>query len=405
MKPEFNARYTTIAVYALLVVAASAVIISSVFNFHVIANAASYLLRLSTPFIIGFVVAYILNPVLNTIERRMLIPLVGKYFSPWLIRSVSLVFAFVFAFVVLGVFFRIVVPQIAISVSSLTQQIPGWVTSAQRYLNELAVTYNLEDLLNNSPEVLGQLKTALEHAITWLSSWLTNALPQVLQATVSVTTGLLNFVLGMIISVYILLSKERFFAQTKKLGYALMPADTMGIVIDITHQSHRIFSGFISGKILDSLIIGILCFIGMTVFRMPYAMLISVIVGVTNVIPYFGPFIGAIPSILILLIAAPAKAIWFALFVLLLQQLDGNIIGPKILGDSTGLSSFWVIFSITVFGSLLGFIGMFIGVPLFAVIYSLVRQFAEWRLKKKGLSSETNAYASTKHPIIGPKTK
>ena len=170
--------------------------------------------------------------------------------------------------------------------------------------------------------------------------------------------------------------------------------------LNLTHDSNAIFCGFISGKILDSAIIGVLCFIGCSVLQMPYTVLVSFIVGVTNVIPYFGPFIGAIPSIFIIMIADPLKSLVFAVFVLILQQLDGNIIGPKILGDSTGLSAFWVIFAVTFFGGLFGFVGMLIGVPTFAVIYALVRNFAEFKLGKKGLKTQTPDFASQENPIF-----
>ena len=233
-----------------------------------------------------------------------------------------------------------------------------------------------------------------------LSTALTSAIPQIIQTTVNVTASVLNVIIGFIISVYMMFSKELFFARIHKLFTALFPEKSVEKMASVIHQSNDIFSGFISGKILDSFIIGLLCFIFMSIFGWPYAMLISVIVGVTNVIPYFGPFIGAIPSILILLMVEPWTALWFAIFILVLQQIDGNIIGPKILGDSTGLSAFWVIFAITIFGSLMGPLGMFIGVPLFAVIYSLVRQFAEWRLSQKGLPTATDDYASKEHPII-----
>ena len=165
-------------------------------------------------------------------------------------------------------------------------------------------------------------------------------------------------------------------------------------------QRNRIFSGFIIGKIIDSAIIGVICYIVMTLFKWPYATLISVIIGITNIIPYFGPFIGAIPSILLLLIIDPYAAIKFTVFIIILQQVDGNIIGPKILGDTTGLSAFWVVFSITLFSALMGPVGMIIGVPTFAVIYALVREFSEWMLQRKKLATATSSYASPDNPII-----
>ena len=195
------------------------------------------------------------------------------------------------------------------------------------------------------------------------------------------------------------------FAHVRKIFCAFFSKARVDRLTQITRKSHQVFSGFIVGKILDSFIIFLICLFFMSLFRWPYAMLISVIVGVTNVIPYFGPFFGAIPSILILLIVDPVTAFWFAIFLLLLQQLDGNVIGPKILGDSTGLSAFWVIFAITVFGSLLGVVGMFIGVPLFAVIYSLISEFVTSRLEQKGLPTETGDYAPPGHPILEKKKK
>lgn len=181
-----------------------------------------------------------------------------------------------------------------------------------------------------------------------------------------------NVFIGIIIAIYVLNSKQLFAAQAKKLLYGCLSTRRANIVLDNARFTHRVFGGFINGKLLDSLIIGILCFVGMTALRMPYAMLISVVVGVTNIIPFFGPFIGAIPSGLLILLIDPLKALYFVLFILALQQFDGNILGPKILGDSTGLSSFWVIVCILLAGGLFGFVGMVVGVPLFAVLYSIL---------------------------------
>ncbi|RGB65032.1 MULTISPECIES: AI-2E family transporter [Oscillospiraceae] len=396
MKPDFNRKYNTIAIYAVLVVAVSAVVVAAIINFPKIWAYLGNFVSLLTPFIIGFVLAYILCPILNAIER-LLARLTGERLRRGTRRVICLILTYIVTIIVLTIFFWIVIPQIVSSVTSIAVQIPGWMTSVEAFANDIIAKY---DLYNLPTSTLQQIMKAFEQVLSSVTGVLTDAIPHVWKATLSVTTGVLNFILGIIISIYMLLSKERFFAQIKKLMNALIPSPVVQKILDITHQSHEIFSGFISGKLLDSLIIGVLCFCGMNLFQMPYAMLISVIVGVTNIIPYFGPFIGAIPSILILLMVEPVTALWFALFVLLLQQLDGNVIGPKILGDSTGLSAFWVVFSITVFGSLLGLVGMFIGVPLFAVIYSLIRQFAEWRLEKKGLPISTGAFASKKHPLI-----
>jgi len=202
------------------------------------------------------------------------------------------------------------------------------------------------------------------------------------------------------IAIYLWGSKEKFIAQSKKVSYAYLPQKFVDRMILLLQEANKIFGGFISGKIIDSAIIGVLCYIGMLILNIPYALLISVIVGVTNVIPYFGPFIGAIPSILLLLMVDPVEAIWFGVFVLILQQIDGNIIGPKIIGESTGLSAIWVVFSVTIFGGIFGFVGMLLGVPLFAVIYSVLTRSVNERLAKKNLSVSTDYYASEINQII-----
>ena len=186
---------------------------------------------------------------------------------------------------------------------------------------------------------------------------------------INVLSEVFNFLVGCIVSVYMLFGKETFAAQIKKMLYAGMQVERANMVLHITRKSNEIFGGFIIGKIIDSAIIGVLCFIGITILDMPYILLVSVIVGVTNVIPFFGPYIGAIPSTILIALADPLKGLYFLIFIIALQQLDGNVIGPKILGNSTGLSAFWVVFSILLGGGLFGFIGMIIGVPTFAVIY------------------------------------
>ena len=213
------------------------------------------------------------------------------------------------------------------------------------------------------------------------------------------TTGVIDFVgeifnalIGIIVSIYILYSKEMFGKQGKKITYAVLNARHANIVLHVMQKANEIFGGFLIGKIIDSAIIGLLCFFGLTLLNMPYTLLVSVIVGVTNVIPFFGPYIGAIPSAVLILLADPIKGVYFLVFILVLQQLDGNFIGPKILGSSTGLSSFWVIFAILLGGGMFGFIGMLLGVPSFAVIYYIVQMVVNGKLHKKNLPEATEFY-------------
>lgn len=214
-----------------------------------------------------------------------------------------------------------------------------------------------------------------------------------------VTTGvigvvkiLFNVIIGIIISIYVLMSKEVFIGQSKKVVYAMFSGKKANAIIHTVHKSNEIFGGFISGKILDSLIIGILCFICLYFMKMPYSVLVSVIVGVTNVIPFFGPYLGAVPSTILIMLANPIQGLYFVIFILVLQQIDGNIIGPKILGDSTGLSSFWVVFAILMGGGLFGIPGMIIGVPLFAVIFYILRRALNYIIQKKQLPLDSKNY-------------
>ena len=213
------------------------------------------------------------------------------------------------------------------------------------------------------------------------------------------TVGVLNFMreimnilIGLIVSVYVLFSKEKFSKQSKKITYAIFKPSNANMILHLTIKSNEIFGGFIIGKIIDSAIIGVLCFAGLSILNMPYAMLVSVIVGVTNVIPFFGPYIGAIPSAILILLAEPKMGIYFIIFIIALQQFDGNILGPKILGNSTGLSAFWVIVSILLGGGLFGIVGMLFGVPTFAVIYYVIKLLVDNKLEKKELPTVSGCY-------------
>ena len=398
-KLPLSRRYLTISFYAFLVVIVSALCILAVTNYTTVLNIIKNLLSILTPFIWGGCLAYILNPVLKTCER-ILNAIFKDRLSRRARRTIGMLMTYIFAIALLAVLLQIILPQIIDSIKNLIPQITAWINTLPVILNDLATRYQLDINQLTQTQTITMIWNNIQTTITGFISDLTTLIPQLFQLTTSLVGSLLNVLIGIILSVYLLASKELFYAHAKKLGYALFPKRVMDKLLEITHTSNNIFTGFIVGKIVDSTIIGVLCFIVMALFNWPYAMLISVIVGVTNVIPYFGPFIGAIPSILLLLIIDPRTAVMFGIFILILQQLDGNIIGPKILGDSTGLSAFWVVFSITLFSAIMGPIGMLIGVPTFAVIYSLIRDFAEWRLKTKNMATATDDYASPEHTII-----
>ena len=397
MKIEWNRKYTTIAVYAVLVVIASLVCYNVLHNFNSYKAAFHKLIDILLPVIYGFSIAFVLDPVTRFFEKKMLPKISrGKLSSKWN-KGLSVLLTYLVAVLVIGIFLSVVIPQVTASIAGIISNLSIYLGRVSEWLNDLFEMLPKEEWFQETLEKINEsAKAILETFYNWLSA----SLPLVFNATKNLTTGLTNLVLGVIISIYFLFGKERFFAQIKKFLYAMLPKGFVERLIDMTHTSNRIFSGFISGKLLDSLIIGILCFVGMSVFRMPMAMLVSVIVGVTNVIPYFGPFIGAIPSALIVFLIDPIKALWFVLFVICLQQFDGNILGPRILGDSIGMPSFWVIFSILLFGGYLGVLGMFIGVPTFAVIYSIFKIWTESRLNRKNLPVDTKSYASKENPLL-----
>ena len=404
MKLNMNKKYTTIAVYAFLVIAAAITFFFVISEHSVVGRMAGTFFGLMTPFIYGAALAYVLNPVLNWLEKKVFPKVFGDRVSKRSRRGLGVLLTFLFGCAVVALFLAVLIPQIVESIDNLAQSIYAFLPQAQNFLNDLIAQYGTNEMLVDVLSMLGvdisDPSMALQRLATRSYTFLTQVLPNLFGGVMRFTSGLLDVVVGIIIAIYLLLSKEIFYAQVKKLLFAFFPRRVAQATLNLTHDSNTIFCGFISGKILDSAIIGVLCFIGCSVLQMPYTVLVSFIVGVTNVIPYFGPFIGAIPSIFIIMIADPLKSLVFAVFVLILQQLDGNIIGPKILGDSTGLSAFWVIFAVTFFGALFGFVGMLIGVPTFAVIYALVRNFAEFKLGKKGLKTQTPDFASQENPIF-----
>ena len=304
-------------------------------------------------------------------------------------RGISILLTYTTAFIILSVFVQFVLPQVVDSISGLVNDVPPYVTNVTnvtKLLNEL--TANID--INNE-----YLRLAIEKWNEFVKDTIdviTNLVPVLGDTLKNIASSIWNIVLGLVVSIYLLADKENFCALSKKITYALLSKEHAERAVELSHRSNDTFGKFIGGKIIDSVIIGVLTFIILTAFKIPYATLISVIIGITNIIPFFGPFIGAIPSFIIIMFVSPVKALWFLVIILVIQQVDGNIIGPKILGDSIGISAFWILFSLLVAGKLLGIVGMIIGVPLFAVIYSVIKDIIEAKLSKKGLPRETDEY-------------
>lgn len=368
------------------------------FAFLRIDDIAKFLKEVATilqPIIMGLVFAYLLNPMVKMIERNLIPVLDEKIKNEKKVRSlarnIGVFTSILITLAVVVLLLNMVLPELYESIRDMIISLPGQMNDAMEYLEAHAI---------KDSAISGTLNTVLENAAASLETWLrTDLISQVNQMMSSLTSGVISFfetlfniVIGLIVSVYVLTSKEKFIGQCKKATYALFQKDRANLILQVTRKSNEIFGGFVIGKIIDSIIIGIICFVVLSLLKMPYTLLVSVVVGVTNVIPFFGPFIGAIPSIILILLAEPIKGLYFMIFILLLQQFDGNILGPKILGNSTGLSAFWVVFSILLGGGMFGFVGMVMGVPTFAVFYYLVEMFLNQKLQKKKLPSSSDAF-------------
>lgn len=359
-------------------------------NYTVVLSRIGWFLSIFKPFIWGFVIAYFVNFFVRYFERKPL----RKIKNPKRQRVFSMILSYILAIVIVTLCIAIIVPQTLNSLSTLFDNTPAYIRNFIQW--ETAVTANYSWARDLSDGIASTLIDVANKLPTYLTDYI---LPYTVDITARITGAVINIFVAVVVSIYFLGSKERFFAQIKKLLYAHLKKEKVDRLINLTALTNDTFSNFISGKLIDSLIIGILAFIGLSVFKFPYAMLLAVIIGITNIIPFFGPFLGAIPSFIIILIVDPTKAFWFLLFILILQQLDGNVIGPKILGYSIGISAIWIVFSIVVGNKLLGFIGMVIGVPAFAVFYTLFKSWSERKLKEKGLPTETADYASEENKI------
>lgn len=388
MRPEFNKKYNTIAAYVLVVAAILVSYILIIIYWDNLSAVLRTVLATLNPFFYGFAIAYILNPIYKAATSTFT-KLFSKKKKPSrkAVKVCSMLSTYLIALAFLALFFYIIGPQLWLSGQKLMTNFPKYIKAV-----ESALDIQLEDTIFFSSQTVSDFLSNTENnLIGWLKklyNTVTAYTPKLISVLTDVAAQVWNFVLGLIISIYMLADKERFAKQSKKLLYAIFRKNTAETVIMGARKMHSTFGGFVSGKIIDSLIIGVLCFFGMTVLRIPYSPLVSVVVGVTNVIPYFGPFMGAIPSFFIILLDNPIKAVWFGVFILVLQQLDGNLIGPKIIGQKIGLSSFWVVFSLLIMGSLMGVLGLLLAVPIFALIYDFITYLCNRSLAKKGLNDD-----------------
>lgn len=408
MKIHWKSKYLCWGITAFTVICAGMLFYVLLFRMEVVFGTLKRLLSIMMPVICGAVIAYLLIPIVNFQERHVYKFLVQKkHITPnktqqKVIRYVGIGFALIFAFLIIYSLLAMIMPSIIESIISIINDFPRYFQNIRHWL---------ESLLKDNPEFKTAVFSYMEQYSPKLENFLNDQLvPQLKAILQHLSTGvfgtlvfLKNLLIGLIISIYIMASKEEFVTQSKMFVYAFFSTKHANNVVKGVRFMHRTFVGFIVGKIVDSVIIGILCYIGTSIIGTPYGLLVSVVVGVTNVIPFFGPYLGAIPSAFIILMVNPMQCLYFLIFILLLQQFDGNILGPKILGNSTGLSSFMVIVAILLFGGLMGISGMIIGVPTLAVIMAGIKTFRSYNLRKKSMPLDEQVYTHMEY--MEPETK
>ena len=432
MKVRWNKKYTTIAVYSMIVIALTVLFVVFVFKFDSFKQGFSWIGTVAAPIICGVVIAFIVNPLMVWIERTFFKklaedPPAGKSpvmqkledsrvgstvvvkqlekHSPSMdkkrrrrklaARALSVTISYVVVLAAVVGICVAVVPSVAKSIVDLADQMPGYIKKLDAFLG---------DIFSNDPEMAGIISSSFSSigsAIEKISSVIepmagdimSSVSSGVIKIAAGLLTGLKNVVIGLIVGIYLLFSKERLLAQTKKIMFAFLKNNVCQRVFYVGMRTNAIFKSYIVTNLLDALIIFVAMAIGCLLMGMPYPMLLAVVCGVTNLIPFFGPFIGAIPCGLLILLVDPVKVIWFELFVLVLQQIDGNVIKPHLFGGSMGLPAIWVLVSITIGGGLFGIPGMLLGVPVFAVIYLLFAEFVSSKLKRKNMPDKTEVYA------------
>lgn len=385
----------------LAVGALSMLLFFCIYKFSAVMAGIRKLIDILMPVIIGVAIAYVLSPVYNWGRRRLrrFFYRVLHWHGRKMVRFadvLAMVLTFCGAIALIAGLIALIMPQLVNSITNIAASLPN---------NLMAMSQRLQRLLQSNPVVEANAMAMYAQAVSYVEQWIQNSLAPSMQdalsyvsiGVMSTVTFVKNIFIGIVVAVYLMSGKERFLRGLTRMLYALLGARRGNLVMENARYAHQVFSGFIGGKLVDSLIIFCICAVVLPIMNMPYAMLISVVIGVTNIIPFFGPFIGAVPALVLVLMVSPIKTLYLLIYILVLQQFDGNILGPKILGDSTGLSSFWVLFAILLFGGLFGFVGMLIGVPVFAVLYHIVNDLISQSLRQKNLPLQEVSYSGLDH--------
>lgn len=388
---NFQLKVKIITKYIFLLIMSILLITFAMFQYPKLKNIIEGLNSILAPIYYGIAIAYLLDPLAKSYRKR-LSPMMKKYRKGEAIaKGLSITFSMVTGVVIVVALIWLIIPSLVESITIIVEEMPAQVENFVAWLEKHTTGDSV--IMKNLSTLVTKVSGAVED---WLRTDLIDTVGDVVTA---ITTGVIdmvmfifNLLIGIVVAVYVMVDKEKFIGQSKKLVYTIFKRDTGDTIVDTARHGHKIFGGFLYGKILDSAIVGVITFIVLAILRTPYSLLVSVIVGVTNIIPFFGPFIGGIPCATLILLADPLQGLYFIIFIIIMQQIDGNIIGPKILGNTTGISEFWVTFALLLFGGIFGFLGMIIGVPTFAVVYYAVVQFMNKRLIKKGLPVESQLY-------------
>lgn len=410
MKIKFNYKYNTISAYVLITFALCLLMLIMIFKFSIIQVYLSKIVKILAPIIWGLVMAYLLNPLMKFIEKYVSKLTNRKKERKKLTRGISITLVIAIFFSLIFALIGNVVPEILDSIKNILNNMQSYLDNSQKFLQG-----TLEKISKKNPELMDFINSQFNNIESLLLSIVNTLQPQIenifskdgLLAGLtggawSLLMGLKDFLIGLIVSVYLLFSKEMFSAQVKKTVYGLFNKKNSTRILRLTSDANDKFINFLVGKAIDSFIIGVIAFIYLNIRNMPYASLISIIIGVTNMIPFFGPFFGAIPSGILILLSNPERTLEFVIFVFVLQQFDGNILGPKILGNQLGVSAFWILVSILIGGGIFGFIGMILAVPFFAVIYPIFANHVHEKLILKNMSVNTSDYYSEEPPEPEP---
>jgi len=393
-------KYFQIGLTAFLVIAACIIFAFLIFKTNDIISWFGMFFKLLTPFIIGFVFAYLLNPIIEFFKKIIGTKMV-KSNNKKAVTNLSILITCVLFIAIVILLFSIIIPELLKSIEMLAVNLPNYIEEVKNYLlTKLSSSELKTTILNNYENINNYLNTVVNNnIIPKIDSWLVT----LSSGVVGALKTLFNILLGFVISIYYLADKENFVGGIKKIIYTIFSIKTANRIMENARHTNEIFGNFIVGKLLDGLIIGVITFLFLAIFGYPYALLIGVLIGITNMIPYFGPWFGGIPSVLLILMDNPTKALIFGLFIIVLQQIDGNILGPKLCGSRIGLKSFWVLASILLFGNLFGIVGMLIGVPIFALIFGYLDNLVTNTLKEKELPTKNEDYLKLER--INSKTK